>query len=681
MFGKKFSSNIRRKKRMIISSIILLVVFLGIGYSAFTTNLGINGTLKVDKYDHTLYGVLEKAVSKGYAQEYTGNHQDSMAGVGTEKIYHWYAPIGTAGNALATEILDKNNVIFANHCWKMIRTTDTGGVKMIYNGEPENNQCLNTRGNHVGYGTMTTQSMSTTYYYGTSYTYDKTNDVFSLDGTKTTGAIQTGQYTCRQTTSTGTCSTLYFVDTLSSGTTYYVLSLNSNSSYMQFGTLQFNQNYNSLSYVGYMYSTAYPMVEQSQEHDINNASMAVNTSYYYSDTIDYGNLNAGNYTLTNPVLISTLSDYSTLVGKYVLGTSGTYATQARYVTAVNGTTINYKNLTGGDLNVTMQIGDSYTDNGNGTYTINSSTEVTYADWYNGGYYTYKNKYVCDGSSVTCTNLRHISDATYRQSYFYWGVEHTYKYSETVNYSGGTYTLTGDIKEIWDLPLTTDQTIISTHHYTCLNTGTTCTTVNYIGYYSSMLYYINLDGGLDASTALANMLNANNVNQMNSTIKTGIDAWYKRYMTGYASQLEDTIFCNDRSINEIGGWNPSGGSITNILEFKNHNLSNSDLTCANTTDKFSTNNNMARLIYPVGLLTNPEAYLIKNSNIIGVSTGQSYWLLSPYRAYVTAYGTEINSSPTSAYMGANLGVRPAISLKPGTEYASGTGSMADPYVVE
>ena len=88
MFGKKFSSNIRRKKRMIISSIILLVVCLSTGYAVFTTNLGINGTLEVSKYDHTLYGVLEKAVSQGYAREYTGEHQDSMTGVGTEKIYH-----------------------------------------------------------------------------------------------------------------------------------------------------------------------------------------------------------------------------------------------------------------------------------------------------------------------------------------------------------------------------------------------------------------------------------------------------------------------------------------------------------------------------------------------------------------------------------------------------------------
>ena len=65
----------------------------------------------------------------------------------TEKIYHWYADNDTN----ATAIQNKFNVIFADHCWWMIRTTDTGGVKMIYNGEVENNQCLDIRGNHVGY--------------------------------------------------------------------------------------------------------------------------------------------------------------------------------------------------------------------------------------------------------------------------------------------------------------------------------------------------------------------------------------------------------------------------------------------------------------------------------------------------------------------------------------------------
>ncbi|MBR2678915.1 MAG: BspA family leucine-rich repeat surface protein, partial [Bacilli bacterium] len=59
MFNRKFSSNIRLRKRMITSLIILLVVFLSAGYAAFTTNLGINGTLNVSKYKEKIYWALQ----------------------------------------------------------------------------------------------------------------------------------------------------------------------------------------------------------------------------------------------------------------------------------------------------------------------------------------------------------------------------------------------------------------------------------------------------------------------------------------------------------------------------------------------------------------------------------------------------------------------------------------------
>lgn len=40
-----------------------------------------------------------------------------------------------------------NNVLFAGFCWKIIRTTETGGTKIIYNGSPNSsNQCTNTTG-------------------------------------------------------------------------------------------------------------------------------------------------------------------------------------------------------------------------------------------------------------------------------------------------------------------------------------------------------------------------------------------------------------------------------------------------------------------------------------------------------------------------------------------------------
>ena len=199
---KKRSQLTNKRKRFLIANAFLaLFLFLGVGYSALSTNLNFFGSITVNEYlEPTLYNVLKKASQEGYAKEYTGEHHDSFTEAPSQKIYHWYTDTTDEGNHKATEIQDKNNVIYANHCWKIIRTTDTGGVRLLYNGEAENGQCLNTRGNHVGYSGVSNKVLSAQYYYGTDYTYDKSQNSFSLAGTITTGDIKTKQYTCLSTT-------------------------------------------------------------------------------------------------------------------------------------------------------------------------------------------------------------------------------------------------------------------------------------------------------------------------------------------------------------------------------------------------------------------------------------------------------------------------------------------------
>ncbi len=47
-----------------------------------------------------------------------------------------------------------NNVKFGGFCWKIVRTTETGGVKLIYNGSPDTNgYCSNTTGEKTQIGT------------------------------------------------------------------------------------------------------------------------------------------------------------------------------------------------------------------------------------------------------------------------------------------------------------------------------------------------------------------------------------------------------------------------------------------------------------------------------------------------------------------------------------------------
>ena len=362
-----------------------------------------------------LYDVLkDEAESGGLAREYTGEHHDSFTEEPSKKIYHWYADQNDTD--AANEILDKWNVVFGGFCWQMIRTTDTGGVKMIYNGVPSNGQCNNT------------------------------------------GAAQ------------------------------------------QIGTSTFNTNDNSPAYVGYMYDS------------------------------------------------------------------------------------------------------------NSLITYKANTAATTGSLF--------------GTSVT--------------------------------YSGGSYTLTN-----------TSTTYDTTHHYTCNNTFGTCSTVRYY-YYDNQ--YTELNDGRNIEEALVDMLSADNVNQTDSIIKTKIDTWYQNNMTDYTSKLEDTIFCNDRSINTLGGWNPNGGGKSISLRFNNYTL-NSNLSCTNITDSFSMTNTKAQLTYPVGLMTSSEMNLLGNDNLR--KTEHAYYLASPYAFGYSSHALEsyIITSGSYAYNGVNFtrGVRPTISLTSGTFY--------------
>ena len=122
----------KRINTVFVFIFFFLITFASIGYSALTQNLMITGDANYYTKTDKLYNVLKRATDVGtYAKEYTGTHQDSISGNGDKKIYYWYGSNATNG----TTIQNLNNVIFAGQCWQMIRTTDTGGVKMIYNGK------------------------------------------------------------------------------------------------------------------------------------------------------------------------------------------------------------------------------------------------------------------------------------------------------------------------------------------------------------------------------------------------------------------------------------------------------------------------------------------------------------------------------------------------------------------
>ena len=75
-----------------------------------------------------------------------------------------------------------NNIIFNNMCWKIIRTTETGGIKIIYNGVPTDGKCEVQTGEATQIGTSKfnenrDDNAYVGYMYGTagSTTYEATH--------------------------------------------------------------------------------------------------------------------------------------------------------------------------------------------------------------------------------------------------------------------------------------------------------------------------------------------------------------------------------------------------------------------------------------------------------------------------------------------------------------------------
>ena len=148
-----------------------------------------------------------------------------------------------------------NNVLFGGFCWKIVRTTDTGGTKLIYNGLPSgtnNNQCTNTTGTDTQLSTTSKFNITyespagVGYMYGTRYPYDSkvdsqlnhvylyggsvtySNGNYTLTSTKSSSGtwsddyntLNNYHYTCFN--NTGTCSTVSYIFYTEEDAAYYV---------------------------------------------------------------------------------------------------------------------------------------------------------------------------------------------------------------------------------------------------------------------------------------------------------------------------------------------------------------------------------------------------------------------------------------------------------------------------
>ena len=274
------------------------------------------------------------------------------------------------------------------------------------------------------------------------------------------------------------------------------------------------------------------------------------------------------------------------------------------------------------------------------------------------------------------------------------------YGKNITYANGTYTLVDTITKD-GANYSTDRTDTSTsgmqyHHYTCLNSSSTCSTVYYIYYLDSSMDYFSLTGGKKHLDLLNEML-SNNDGSVNSTAYNELNAWYTANLLTYASYLEDTVFCNDRSIADYGGWDIDkviDKAIISYLYFgaygRLYTNKTPSLVCQNSSDRFTVNssNGNGQLDYPVGLLTTDEyalagaKYNIENSSFY-LYNHQYQWSLSPsYFDRNHPYGSGLDSAGCLMSDGVDdvVGLRPVVSLNKDVIFSSGDGSSSSPYVV-
>jgi len=148
-------------------------------------------TIQADASDywHNLHGIVAdqaKNLPAGYEVDYTKNAKTTDTGVlkASEKgreIYYYRGKV------------NDNNVVWADMCWQIVRTTYSGGIKMIFNGLPTTitqdgrtlKQCLATGADKlISYSGIKNFKYNSggDYLAFSNYMYGDTGDVLRLSG-------------------------------------------------------------------------------------------------------------------------------------------------------------------------------------------------------------------------------------------------------------------------------------------------------------------------------------------------------------------------------------------------------------------------------------------------------------------------------------------------------------------
>lgn len=568
-------------------------------WSKVSLNKSLDGTLAGSA---TLYDVVASAATLDTANDVgSGNGVYTYYSTANDEYpVHYYH-----GN------VTNNNVVFGNMCWKIVRTTSTGGVKLVYNG---------------------------------SY----------LSGN------------CREA---------------SKGLKLTV----------------FNDNSDSLAYVGYMYGDVIKTQNLSKTATWSNVldisqsktiflSKAMGTTKYYFGT---AMTNSGStYTISSSSAVAFNSALQ--VNKYTCLEGSRSCTSPVYIFSGSNKTANY-------IPGVLKIGKSVSYS-NGNYTITDATDylaTQYVDMDLNGYY------VCPSYNTnTCTSVYYISSLSndsrthYKLDYITLsngtslsalqtqGNNTKWIFGNDVTWNGTTYTLK-DTVSLTAISLPSKIAALTKgYNYTCFSTSNTCSTVNYMvsNTVSSEtnkidISYYALTNGDTLDTIKSKIFS----NKNSSKVKQEVDTIWSTLFSNYTKYLENTDWCNDRTF--YSGSLKSKDSVIDDNYFVNGKYSKPSIVCTNANDRLSVGNG---LTYPVALLTIDEVSL--GGTYLRTSP-YNYWTLSPDEVnfdllginYISMYINKIITKRN--YVTDENYIRPAISLMHDIKVEDGDGTASNPYILK
>lgn len=206
-------------------------------------------------------------------------------------------------------------------------------------------------------------------------------------------------------------------------------------------------------------------------------------------------------------------------------------------------------------------------------------------------------------------------------------------------------------------------------------------------------YVGYMYGTPGSTTVE----ATHANQNDSLLKKEIDKWYEQNILGteYENYIEDTVWCNDRSISSGAGIGQSDTQYGFFLRTSNVNPS---LKCTRIGDRLTVESGYLK--YPIATLTADELWFAgiggpmnsdgtsANNTTMFLNNGGTFWTLTPnayskdksYVQGISYFGNGNISTVWTNIAARTMGVRPAISLKNEVTVKSGDGSFTTPYTI-